>query len=508
MKVILCYISVILFNFALQLESNTKLIFSFVAEGSKSPAKLNSLGQDIFKESWEKASSLTPKGYRSLYLAGVRDAYRFNEFLGVNYSESEVKSTSGNSNSMIMSAQAYLKGLFYKSNGPQLFLNQIDIAFPPLNQTNSNLIALGTKALPYNTEIYPVKKFENYQTKKYFFLTLNDNCLPVFHKFSKNKKAKNTKLLIFDIVETYGEQLKKSLDLKDVSMLKNYDLLKEVVDTYLINYSEGRTLSILSENGFDKINFNSKASEFKSNDLKYVRNGDDTDHFLPNATISAYRDDIINAINRRISADQFNGKYSPQNPKMYHNSVTEMTLMSIHLFIKKLKLVHNISIYPGSSILFELKLKDGIENINKGLSANYIVNYYSDDTLISSFSVKEFIDILSDAMSHKQMLYLCARDLKEKYGYKNATIVLGVLCGINLISLVLTIRCFLHKKNDYYKNKKEETNSGHHKYKESETNLKKENFGAEMLQTDNANEMKQEENTNNLEAKELKEIKV
>ena len=156
--------------------------------------------------------------------------------------------------------------------------------------------------------------------------------------------------------------------------------------------------------------------------------------------------------------------------------------------IKKLKATSIFTISPGSSISFELKLKQGVD-FNLGDSNSYIVEYFSDGNLIASYSVKEFNEILSSSMSNNQVLKMCARDLAEKYGYKNATIVLGVLCGSNLLILIITIYCYCKKK--VRTNETEKTTGGHIKYKESEIILKNEIYEEERIQKENQAEVQQ-----------------
>ena len=87
-----------------------RFVFKLVSEGAKSPLYVNDANRDLFTEEWTYGPGvLTPVGYRMLYLLGTKDRQTYSSFLSSNYKSNEVYVRSGNTNSTLMSADAYLQ---------------------------------------------------------------------------------------------------------------------------------------------------------------------------------------------------------------------------------------------------------------------------------------------------------------------------------------------------------------------------------------------------------------
>lgn len=431
---------------------NLRFVFKLVSEGAKSPLYINEVDRDLFTEEWTYGSGvLTPVGYRMLYLLGTKDRQTYSSFLSSNYKSSEIYVRSGNTNSTLMSADAYLQGLFPPGTGPELTPSQRSRAFPPTlrNFGGFDVATFGAAALPRRTQVIPVHTFDN-QDKKYFFFNF-DICTKAIGRFEKGHNEDVIDNFLESFKNQYGTNLLKVLNLSDEDDFLDYDLVFNIMNTFIADYTEGKILKRFTDNGIDLRAFNETAYQFMANDLMQVKNSMyDDEPFLPNATMSAFRDEIKMWFNNRVSNDKTGSGYTPYNaPKYVLFSVPDYTVAAMIAYLNRNKGVSSQNVTMASSLTFELRLKDTSVVGSTLTEADYDVYIIYNGSTLRSFSLTEFTGILDSAWDEEEVRKSCSNNLVEKYGYKNATITLGVLLGVAFVILIVVLTlCILDRKKE------------------------------------------------------------
>jgi hypothetical protein len=421
-----------------------RFVFKLVSEGAKSPLYVNDANRDLFTEEWTYGPGvLTPVGYRMLYLLGTKDRQTYSSFLSSNYKSNEVYVRSGNTNSTLMSADAYLQGLFPPGTGPELTPSQRSRAFPPTlrNFGGFDVNSFGAAALPRRTQVVPVHTFDN-QDKKYFFFNF-DICTNAIGKFDKGTKEDVVDLFLENFKNTYGTNLLKVLNLSDEDDFLDYDLVFNIMNTFIADYTEGKILKRFTDNGIDLRAFNQTAYEFLANDLIQVKNSlYNEEPFLPNATMSAFRDEIKMWFSNRVNNDRNRTGYTPYSaPKYVLFSVPDYTVSAMIAYLSRNKGVAMQNVTMASSLTFELRMKD-TSAVGPTLNdSDYDVYIIFNGATLRSFSLTEFTGILDSAWDEEEVRKSCSNNLVEKYGYKNATITLGVLLGVAFLILIIVLTC-------------------------------------------------------------------
>lgn len=449
MKSTILYITIALTILALT-TCNLRFVFKLVSEGAKSPLSLNEVDRDIFTEEWTYGPGvLTPVGYRMLYLLGTKDRATYSSFLSSTYKSNEIFVRSGNTNSTLMSADAYLQGLYPPGTGPELTPNQRARAFPATlrNFGGFDVATFGAAALPRRTQIIPIQTFDN-QDKKYFFFNF-DICTKAIGNFKSGRNEDIIETFLENFKTQYGTNMLKVLNLSDEDDFLDYDLVFNIMNTFIADYTEGKILKRFTDNGIELRAFNQTAYEFLANDLMQVKNSMyEEEPFLPNATMSAFRDEIKMWFNNRVSNDKTGSGYTPYNaPKYVLFSVPDYTVAAMIGYLNRYKGVVSQDVTAASSLTFELRLKS-TSVVGSTLTDNdYEVFIIFNGNTLRSFTLIEFTEILDSAWNEEDVRKECSNNLAEKYGYKNATIVLGVLLGVAFVILIIVlVLCILDKK--------------------------------------------------------------
>lgn len=429
------------------IECQVRMVVTIFAEGAKAPTShIDSNRLDLFKESWPVNGVLTGVGMRMNYLLGKKEKERYNHLISSQYRRKDVFVRSGPQNSTMMATNSYLQGLFETGNGHILVPEQREIAYPPMDHFGEfNPSTFGNGALPNRDQVLPVEPFDQLD-KKYFFLTLGDGrCGPLMDKWDDNKSRREVKDWIKNFVAKYGERLTKVLNINDVRDLNDYYYLSAVMETFIADYTEGKVLRRFNENGIDLREFNTTAYEFLNLEQYEVKNGYNSDGMLPNATMSAFSDEMLFWFNNRINADQQNLENKAYSrPRMVIFGANLNTVSSIVAFIAREKGTDLIPVGLASSINFELVF-DPINSTS--IEESYRVNARLDGSILFTFGYNEFKQMLGKVWSEEDVRKKCANNLLERYGYKNATIVLGVLLGVAVILLILLIFTYYRSKS-------------------------------------------------------------
>lgn len=510
MKIISISLATIIIVLA-NIECQVRMVISIFSEGAKAPTShIDSNRLDLFKESWPVNGVLTGVGMRMNYLLGKKEKSRYSSLIPDQYRRRDVFVRSGPQNSTIMATNSYLQGLFETGNGPILNPEQREIAFPPLNSFGDfNPSTFGNGALPNRDQLIPAEPFDQFN-KKYFFLTLGDGrCGPLIDNWEDNKNRKVVKDWIKSFVSKYGDRLIKVLNINDIRDLNDFFFLSAIMETFIADYSEGKVLRRFNENGIDLREFNTTAYEFLTLEQYEVKNGYNSDGMLPNATMSAFSDEMLFWFNNRINADQQNlGNSAYSRPRMVVFGANLNTVSAIVAFIAREKGTSLVPVGLASSINFELLFDP--QNTTS-IEESYKVVVRLDGNRLFTFGYNEFKQMLGKVWTEEEVRKKCANNLLERYGYKNATIVLGVLLGVAVILLILLIITYKRSsspssESDNNKSKVNDTekeNKKTHENKQEEKHVNPDNHDIEVKHDDKekkeevVNEKKLEENNDN-----------
>lgn len=444
MKIQILILTIISLSLICDTTSNLKFVFKLVSEGARAPyTSLNTNNQDMFGEAWTNNGVLTPVGYRMLYLLGTKDRQRYSSLLSSSYNSKELYARSGWYNSTQMSANAYLQGLFPPSTGPTLIPSQRAKAYPPVssNYGDFNELTFGKGALPNQAQVFSIQSFDQ-KDRKYFFIDFS-LCNHFWNKYDSNTNENNVKNWLANFQKTYGNNLLRVLNMNDITKFLDYNYVKGVLLTYIADYTEGKTLQRFTDNGIDLGQFNSTAYEFANMDMYQVVSGYQTDAFYPNATMSGFKDEISTWMSNVLKADKNLTEYTPYDkPKFSVFFVPQYVLGGIVAYIARDKGTNLNQITFASSLSFELRLNNEAIKSSDLTDSNYSVDYFLDGSLLKTISFTEFVDILNRAWVEESVRVKCSNNLIDRYGFKNATIVLAVLLGVaTIILIILLIFC-------------------------------------------------------------------
>lgn len=429
-------------------ESSLRFVWKLNAEGSLSPAWLSEENRDVYSEQWDSTSTLTPSGYRQEFLLGVHDRSKYRELLNTKYTSEEVYVRAYNSNSTLMSVNAYLQGL-YPNNGPNLYPNQRVSAMPPV-RTNSfgefNRDTFGAQALPRNVQVVPVTTFD-LEDRQYVFLDFNE-CGKIHSRIKSNSKSDKVKTWLKNFKELYGSRLLKILQISDDDAFTDYKYVSLLLSTFLRDYREGKVLKKFNDAGINLQTFNQTATEFEALHMYDVTNGYFYEEpYLANLTMSGFADELHmwleNRVTRDLAGDHQYQRY--EAPKMVVFSVHAHTLGSVVTYLGRNKGVNPVHLHPASSLAFELRMVSEVSNSTNSTvaveytEANFVVDVVVDGLVLKTISYLEFQDMLENTWTLEKSLDSCSLDKIWRYGFKNATITLAVLLGVCFILLIVFI---------------------------------------------------------------------
>lgn len=149
----------------------TRFVFEMFRHGARAPfSGVTKDGYDILGSKWTGDSQLTNMGIRQHYLLGYRNRQRYTDFLSTSFNPNEIYVISSDTPRTIMSANSHLNGMYPPKTGPQLFLNQTNIAVPPVEisdlQEQQNI--LENNSLLKQVQVFPVHVFS--RTAHYYYI--------------------------------------------------------------------------------------------------------------------------------------------------------------------------------------------------------------------------------------------------------------------------------------------------------------------------------------------------
>lgn len=414
---------------------NYRFIFSIFRHGARAPSRNITNGVDIFGNLWVSPGEVTSSGLRMNYILGRRTRAKYDVFLSSLYDTRELIVRTSIYNRTMMSAEAFLQGL-YPNSGPVLTTYQENNAYPKFNGNLAGYRPSGG-ALPNGMQVFPIYQF---QPDKYFFMYEFSSCPAMDDVFESNLNSDDIKNFKNTFKATYGEKLRSYFKWNDTTPLDNHNNLFAIADTFIADFQEGADLSALQNTGINLNDFNNTLYNFAQLDIYSYYNGG-SDLMLARITVSIFLDEILMWMSNRVNYDL--GKdfryYGYKSPKIAAYSTHDVTLGS---FLAYLKSVFNSTTYYtpyGSGLFIEL-----VSNQNPQSLSDFFVNInYNDNDILVGYKYTDFIDkIRQNYWNEDQIFSKCnGVPVFVAWGFKNATIVLGVLLGVCFVLLIITLVC-------------------------------------------------------------------
>lgn len=416
---------------------NYRFIFSIFRHGARAPSRNVTSGVDLFNNVWGSPGELTASGLRMEYILGRRTRAKYDVFLSSSYDTRELIVKTSIYNRTMMSAEAMLQGL-YPNGGPVLTTYQENNAYPKFN---GNLASYrpNAGALPNGMQVFPIYQFP---TDKYFFMYEFSSCPVMNDVFNANSNSDDINSFKNTFKAAYGDKLKTYFKWNDTTPLDNYNNLFAIADTFIADFQEGADLAGLQNVGINLNDFNNTLYNFAQLDIFSYYNGG-VDLMLPRITVSAFLDEILMWMSNRVNYDL--GKdfkyYGYKSPKIALFSTHDVTVGS---FLVYLKSIFNTTTYYtpyGSGLFIEL-----VSNQSPQSLADFFVNInYNDIDLLVNYKYSDFVDKIKLNYWNGDDIFSHCNGLPSLvgWGFKNATIVLGVLLGACFVLFLITLVCCL-----------------------------------------------------------------
>jgi hypothetical protein len=346
-------------------------------------------------------------------------------------------------NNTIASAQAHLQGLFPQGAGPNLSGYQRNVAYPPQGKSGYGDFVqeeMGAPALPYNSQVYPVKTYSNKEYRNFFMYNIKDNCQDSYYETIDNRRSTGTKDYLKNIDDKYGAKLSQALGITDRNVFQNYYYTYMVMKNFISGYLDGKLHKRLTDVGLNLTEFNNTATEFLNYDLYQVQNsGNET--LLPEITFGVFAKELIDQMDQRIELDNSFSEYSEFNPKIMISSVGEVVVASMLKYFAGALKSNTYYVPYASSLNIELHRTDILQTAEVSESDYYVDISFNDITL-KTLSYSEFRKILENGWSERKTRWECSLTPFQFWGYQNATITLGVLLGVCVVLIFIVIICW------------------------------------------------------------------
>jgi len=220
-----------------------------------------------------------------------------------------------------------------------------------------------------------------------------------------------------------------------------------LLDTFVCDYTEGKELNLLTNDGIDLEEFNKTANEFLYLD-KFALEFKDSESILAKIETSPSAFSIVDWMDTRIDLD-INGKiflgYS--SPKLVMYSAHEKQMAAVQFFLKSIFNSTNKLYYTpfASSIFFELHRPDILDY--KSTSDDYTVQVIYNDIKLLEIPFPQFKSIIiTKSFNMNQIEEICG--FSSTPSNNNVLLILTIIFSVIIIALVIYIIKMKMKKLD------------------------------------------------------------
>ena len=429
-------------------------VYEHFRHGARGPCNhLDSNGIDYLGVKWDTIGELSPIGMRMHYLLGIKNHYKYKDFLSEKYDPREIVVYSTYINRTISSAIANLQGFYPYETGPYLLSDdQINNAIPPNNITEemqNEINKLGNKTLPNLINIIPIHIYSIYDHMMLLF-DIDNDCEPVAKIREEILKQDKFKIYALEFNETFGKNLLKFINkTEEFDKFTNWSYIDTFCDHFIADSTDLTDSSIMERLKYYDINITQLTE--KCLNILAIKNKDvvfGNEDLIFMSQSSHFRM-LLNLIEKRIEffkqnkSDYLNYEY----PKFFILSGHDTTIGGIQSFMNKVFNTDIINPKYAANLYFDVEYDD--------TDNNFYVNYINNDDVLKKIEFYEFKEKINNVLwSDKKIKKFC----KFKYIYYNDddknNIIFYVIIGILILLVIIQsiIIFFLINKNKTEKN--------------------------------------------------------
>lgn len=435
-------------------ESNEKLLFVWEhfrhgARGSYKSFDYNNW-VDMLKEKWEGSGESTPIGMRMLYLLGVSFRNKYKDFLSSEFNPNEIFIMSTDVNRTLISAYSYLQGIYSHSKKNDINDKQKKRAIIQnrnySNQINNKIMNLKNKNIEDGINVFPV---HIYSTKDYKYqLYRAEYCPGIGRNYTKIRNSEGIQKIYNDIFRTTNENfgkyifkfMNKSI-IDEPDYLYNYKTIKNLGDTFIADYFDGRNLSNIKKSGINLDKFYNHCLNISLISSYYNYYGIPLEKTLEFGVSPTFRD-IFNYMDKRILLDKKGtpDKIISNSPKLVVVSGHDVSLAGIDLFLhSKFGIQFKRADYSSNQI-FEL-WKNQKED-------KYYIIYLINLEIVAKFEYNEFKEKVSTYLySDEEVEKICKAYYSIYMKTESSIFFLNIFILLIFMSFIILLYLIKMKKN-------------------------------------------------------------
>lgn len=436
-------------------ESNEKLLFVWehFRHGARGSYKSFDYKNwvDMIKEEWRGSGELTPLGMRMLYLLGVSCRNKYKDLLSSDFNPNEIFIMSTDVNRTLISAYSFLQGIYSNSKKNNNINNkQIKRAIIQnrnySKQINNKIIILKNKSIEDGINAFPV---HIYSTKDYKYqLYRAEYCPGIGKNYTKIRNSEGIQKIYNDIFRTTNENFGKYIfkfmnkSIKDEpDYLYNYKTIKNLGDTFIADYFDGRNLTIIKNSGINIDKFYNHCLNISLITSYYNYYGNPLEKIVEFGVSPIFRD-IFNYMDKRILLDKKGtpDKIISSSPKLFVVSGHDVSLAGIDLFLEsKFGIPFRRADYSSNQI-FELwkNKKDG----------KYYIKYLINLEIAGNFEYNEFKKkVFSYLYSDEEIKQVCKAYYSIYMKTEPTIFFLNMFIILIFLSFIILLYLIKMKKN-------------------------------------------------------------
>ena len=397
--------------------------------------------KDYLNEDWKGAGELTQLGMRQHYLLGYAVRNKYKNFISKEFDPNEIYIISTDVNRTLISAYSNLLGMYHNSSN-------LDKKGFIKNNNYSNII---------NNKIFEEEKLQNifpihiFNEKDLRYQLYRTEVCPGFetfiNKISESEGMKNILINIFEKTnKNYGKHLSQFIDqnIIDKKDYKSYfKVLKNICDTFISDYFDGRSVEDLSKTGINMDEFYDHCLNVSLITVYYSYYGVPLEKSVEFGISPTFRE-IFEYMDKRILLDKENNpdKIISASPKFVIISGHDVSLAAFDLFFEnKFNIKYKRADYANNQI-FELWKKGD----------KYYLKYLINLETSGKFEYYEFKkEVLKDLYTDEEIRKICNVDnyviFKQLY-YNKMKKINMIIITIIFVLLFFTIFLKLKKKSN------------------------------------------------------------
>ena len=415
--------------------SDEKLLFvlEHFRHGARGPYKSFNYNEwkDFLNEEWKGAGELTQLGMRQHYLLGYSVRNKYKNFISKEFNQNEIFIISTDVNRTLMSVYSNLLGMYpnYTNINKKGYIK---------NNNYSNIINNKIFEEEKLKTIFPIHIFD---AKDLSYQLYRTEVCPGFETFikkiSESEGMKNILINIFEKTnENYGKYLSQFIDqnIIDKRDYKSYfKVLKNLCDTFIADYFDGRDIKDLSKTGINLEEFYDHCLNVSLITVYYSYYGIPLERSVEFDISHTFRE-IFEYMDKRILLDKENDsdKIISSSPKFVIISGHDVSLAAFDLFFEnKFNIKYKRADYANNQI-FELWKKGD----------KYYLKYLINLGISGEFEYYEFKkEVLKDLYTDEEIRKICNVDKYVTFNqlYSNKIKMINII----VISIVFALLFFL-----------------------------------------------------------------